>query len=177
MLRAVAVGQVKLRRGASGDGVALVQGAIAECGIKLPQSTRKGYPDGLFGLETERAVRKFQEWKELAQTGEINAQTIIVLDGTMVRRRAPRPIAPPIAPWIPTSEHYKIGTDDPAPPRDDGSGTWAGKRPEYTYIAMKNIVANLMGVARATIGPNAAAHMSHFLGNSGAATRSTWRAC
>lgn len=167
MLRSIAAGQIKLRRGAAGDGVALVQGAMVECGIKLPQSTRKGHPDGLFGTETERAVRRFQEWKQLAQSGEVDKETILVLDATMVVRRTPRPIPAPVTPWIPASHDYKIGTDDPVLPRDDGSGAWGAKRPEYTYKALKNIVSNLMAVARATVGPNAAAHLSHFLGNSG----------
>ena len=71
-LAAVRAGRASLRRGARGDAVTWVQRALARYGAK---------PDGVFGSETEVAVRKFQEDRGIAVDGVVGKGTMAAIDG------------------------------------------------------------------------------------------------
>jgi peptidoglycan hydrolase-like protein with peptidoglycan-binding domain len=134
----------------------------------VAKSIKSGVPDGRFGSETEAAICKFQQWKELKATGVLDQRTLELMDRAMVIKSTPRPIRAPVVLPIPPSDSYKVGTADPVPPYDPGSGPWGVKRAEYTYIALKASMQTLMPAASSAVGPNAAAHLEHFLANSGA---------
>jgi hypothetical protein len=71
---------------------------------------------------------------------------------------------------------YKIGTDDPAFYRDIGSGAWKSQPATLTAQAEKLfIVANICH-ASVVVGRHAAAHLSHYFGNSGAVYNTDLRA-
>lgn len=66
---------------------------------------------------------------------------------------------------------YKIGTDDPKIAHDAGAGVWnsaGGFFGDGWAIAKKQAIYTVLPLFEHTMGPNAVAHMNHFLGNSGA---------
>jgi hypothetical protein len=63
---------------------------------------------------------------------------------------------------------YKIGTGDPPHPHDPGAGPWGSKPAEITKRAEKLEVQMHIGEFAALVGIDAARHMSHYLGNTGA---------
>jgi peptidoglycan hydrolase-like protein with peptidoglycan-binding domain len=71
-----------LRLGERLDAVALVQQGLIDDGILLPNSTASGTapPDGIFGVETNRAVQEFQAKHGLDVDGEVGRQTMGRLD-------------------------------------------------------------------------------------------------
>jgi peptidoglycan hydrolase-like protein with peptidoglycan-binding domain len=71
-----------LKRGASGDAVRCLQLALASLGYGLPLSVKTNplAADGMFGAETEQAVRKFQQQQALAVDGIAGRQTLTQLD-------------------------------------------------------------------------------------------------
>lgn len=93
-----------MRRGERGAPVAKVQQALIDTGIPLPISTRNGAaaPDGIFGRETEAAVRTFQRRHDLRVDGIVGRQTL----GTLDRLLAVRPAPPPPSPAPPTSRRW-----------------------------------------------------------------------
>lgn len=89
-LRAAAMSNAPLANGESGEAVRLVQRALLDVGIALPLSTRHGTsaPDGIFGAETERAVREFQRRKWLIVDGLVGRQTLSALDAALGKPEA-----------------------------------------------------------------------------------------
>jgi hypothetical protein len=89
-----------IMRGEVGDAVARIQQALLDDGIPLPISTRRtGSPDGIFGPETEEAVRTFQRVHGISVDGRVGHDTLTELD-KVGPRPTPReePIAPPLEP-------------------------------------------------------------------------------
>jgi len=74
-----------MRRGEIGSAVRLLQMALADLGARLPGSFRNGDFDGIFGRETEGAVREFQAAHGLATDGVAGRQTFTALDGIFTR--------------------------------------------------------------------------------------------
>jgi peptidoglycan hydrolase-like protein with peptidoglycan-binding domain len=81
-LAAAANNKPPLKRGAGGEGVAILQQALLDLGFAMPISTRPrgGSPDGIFGAETESAVREFQRKNKLQQDGVAGRQTLQQLE-------------------------------------------------------------------------------------------------
>lgn len=71
VLAAAPENQPPLERGANGEGVAILQQALLDLGFAMPVSTRArgGLPDGIYGAETEAAVRAFQHQHQLLADG------------------------------------------------------------------------------------------------------------
>ena len=67
-------GYVGLRQGARGPAVTTVQKALESKGVFLA-----GGPDGVYGPATTRAVKQFQGWNGLTQTGGITIRTAAAL--------------------------------------------------------------------------------------------------
>lgn len=70
-----------MRKGEKNDAVAKVQQAMIDDGFAMPISTRKtGSPDGIFGRETKRTVKKFQAKYRLSIDGVVGRQTLRKMD-------------------------------------------------------------------------------------------------
>jgi peptidoglycan hydrolase-like protein with peptidoglycan-binding domain len=71
-----------LKRGDTGPGVAAVQDAFADLQYDLHISfKRSGKADGIFGEETDQAVRQFQRRHGLTVDGVVGTNTLAQLDG------------------------------------------------------------------------------------------------
>ncbi len=82
-------------RGSRGSGVAQVQDLLDSIGIKLPRSVSRKGPDGVFGAETDKAVRQFQQRKGLKVDGIVGPKTIEALEQTIEQNpflEAPDPV-------------------------------------------------------------------------------------
>ncbi|MFZ4760382.1 MAG: peptidoglycan-binding domain-containing protein [Burkholderiaceae bacterium] len=74
--------------------VAIVQMALVALGHPMPRSTRPNRSlDGVFGAETESAVKRFQTAHRLQPDGVVGAKTITTLDLKLLP--LPLPVAPP----------------------------------------------------------------------------------
>jgi hypothetical protein len=82
MLEAAAINQPPIEKGCSGEGVEALQAALLDLGYNLPISTANGkkQPDGIFGKETDAAVRAFQTDQKLAVDGDVGKDTMRALD-------------------------------------------------------------------------------------------------
>lgn len=69
-----------LKVGANGTGVAELQDALCDLGFDLKRTFAKGRADGIFGSETEKAVRNFQQQNGLTVDGVAGRDTIDTLD-------------------------------------------------------------------------------------------------
>jgi len=92
-----------LRKGSQGEGVRLVQQALIDLGYPMPSSTRRyGSPDGIYGNECIRVVRKFQgDNPPLSKDGTVGGNTMRKLDGLL------RLAAPPLPP-LPAGTNTRI---------------------------------------------------------------------
>jgi peptidoglycan hydrolase-like protein with peptidoglycan-binding domain len=81
-LAAAAENQPPLRRGAKGEGVAILQQALLDLGFAMPASTRAGggLPDGIYGAETASAVQAFQRQNQLLSDGVAGRVTLQQLE-------------------------------------------------------------------------------------------------
>ncbi len=88
----VAGGGGLIRSGERGDSVRVLQSALLRLGQPLPVSTaRTGQPDGIFGQETDSAVRNFQR-QALPQEkpdGIVGPKTLGALDAKLVGSKPP----------------------------------------------------------------------------------------
>jgi peptidoglycan hydrolase-like protein with peptidoglycan-binding domain len=173
-----------LAAGETSHGVALLQAGLITLKYKLPRSTTKkhGAPDGIFGEETLAAVRSFQSDQKLVIDGIAGKQTIRRLDSLLptappafpVKPPKPNPVPPAPAPSpaalkMPVSTDFKIGPGDPTITPDRGAGPWASKAKEVLTAAKYVGILEILPAAYVVIGDDAVRHMSHYLGNSGAA--------
>jgi len=71
---------VPLSRGSKGSGVAQVQDLLASIGFKLPNSMSRKGADGIFGAETEKAVKEFQLANNLKVDGFVGPDTLEMLE-------------------------------------------------------------------------------------------------
>jgi peptidoglycan hydrolase-like protein with peptidoglycan-binding domain len=69
-----------LARGAKGDGVATAQGVLVDLGYNLPHTMAQGAPDGIFGPETDAAVKQFQLSHGLKPDGYVGPLTLAAMD-------------------------------------------------------------------------------------------------
>lgn len=83
-LQSAAENAPPLRRGSNGGGVARLQQALVQLGHKLPISVKPdGTADGMFGGETDKAVRQYQEKKGLNVDGVAGRDTITTMDAEL----------------------------------------------------------------------------------------------
>lgn len=66
---------VPLRVGDSGNNVKIIQTQLNRISRNYPAIPKIAQENGIFGLDTEQSVRKFQEIFNLAQTGEVDKST------------------------------------------------------------------------------------------------------
>lgn len=66
---------VPLRVGSAGNNVRIIQVELNRIGENYPAIPKIENPNGIFGTDTEAAVRKFQEIFNLTQTGEVDKST------------------------------------------------------------------------------------------------------
>lgn len=78
-----------LQYGSTGDAVRRVQRLLIQAGIRVV-----GGADGIFGLNTQRAVRTFQQSRGLAVTGQVDAATDAALAVTAPSGGAPAVVTP-----------------------------------------------------------------------------------
>ena len=84
-----------LSRGATGTGVAILQDLLADLGSKFVKTFSHGRADGIFGPETESAVKQFQTRSGLRADGIVGPRTLAALDTAIIqddrleRRRSP----------------------------------------------------------------------------------------
>ncbi|PZN99419.1 MAG: hypothetical protein DCF30_11775 [Hyphomicrobiales bacterium] len=69
-----------IARGATGPRVVLLQDLLCDLGYALPKSRKNGRWDGIFGVETDAAVRQFQQSKGLKADGMVGPRTLAMLD-------------------------------------------------------------------------------------------------
>lgn len=70
-----------LRKGARGRAVHLIQFALLDLGHSMPRSTGRAFsPDGIYGDETVRVVKAFQQSKRITDDGEVGRETMRHLD-------------------------------------------------------------------------------------------------
>lgn len=79
-LRAASENRPPLKTGSSGEGVAILQDLLADLGFELPRTMAQRSPDGVFGTETDAAVRQFQQGAGLDSDGVAGAMTLAALD-------------------------------------------------------------------------------------------------
>lgn len=81
-LAAAAKNSPPIKRGAKSEGVQILQQALLDLGVRMPRSTRArhGLPDGIFGEETEQAVRAFQRAHGLQTDGAVGPKTLQALE-------------------------------------------------------------------------------------------------
>ena len=71
---------VPLSRGSKGSGVAQVQDLLTSIGLKLPNSMSSKGADGVYGAETEKAVKEFQLANSLKVDGFVGPDTLEALE-------------------------------------------------------------------------------------------------
>ncbi|HTN76076.1 MAG TPA: peptidoglycan-binding domain-containing protein, partial [Pirellulaceae bacterium] len=88
-----ASGHSTIKSGERGDAVKTLQKALIELGYALPISTQKsGSPDGIFGSETDQAVKAFQKLALPNETpdGKVGPKTLAQLDARLAAKPAPK---------------------------------------------------------------------------------------
>lgn len=79
-LQKVAGKAVTLAKGKEGSGVAQVQDLLDSLGFKLPKTMSRKGADGIFGSETDLAVKEFQKGKGLKADGMVGPRTLEALE-------------------------------------------------------------------------------------------------
>ena len=69
-----------LAKGSSGTGVGAIQDLLVDLGYPMPKSVTAKGADGIFGGETDAAVRGFQKDNGLSADGVIGKMTITALE-------------------------------------------------------------------------------------------------
>lgn len=177
-IRRAAANAPWMSKGEIGGGVAIVQGALADLGYKLPISFKKtGLPDGIYGAETKGVVYQFQSDQKLAgKDGVAGAETVARLDSLLAAKKKPRPFIRirPLIPKVPRppsalkmDPHYTIGISDPSIPRDSGAGVYNSEELELSMFALREGVIRCLpplgSSALVFVGLHAARHLSHYM--------------
>lgn len=81
-LQSASANKPSLRRGETSPGVVDLQRALLDLGFALPVSTKSGKapPDGIFGAETEAALKSFQGKNGLTADGVAGHDTLARFD-------------------------------------------------------------------------------------------------
>jgi len=89
-LQTAATNKPPLRAGSNGEGVKTLQAALVELRFRMPISTHNGKiaGDGIYGEETTKTVRLFQQQQGLSADGIAGTDTLNRLDQIFVGREA-----------------------------------------------------------------------------------------
>jgi peptidoglycan hydrolase-like protein with peptidoglycan-binding domain len=154
-------------RGERGFWVGLMQAGLVDLGYRLPFSTLpKGDLDGIFGKETEAAVRHFQKKNGLHVDGWVGLKTIREMDAALLAKAGPPPPPPKPAPPLPPSG-YALGTSDPPHHADPGAGPWNSNPKTAKMISLKAGFLESWPAIYEIIGPDATKNMMHYMENTG----------
>ena len=82
----VEAGNVLLNRGSTGVGVGKIQVFLSLAGFRLPKSIKQGKPDGIFGPETEAAIKAFQRDSGLKMDGLVGPRTLAAMDQELIEK-------------------------------------------------------------------------------------------
>jgi len=95
----------------------------------MPKSIKKtGYPDGVYGKETVKAITLFQKDNKLTLDGKAGKNTITLMDKLLLKKF--KKIAPPLKTHklyistLPKDRSYTIGTKNPALRSNAGAGAF-----------------------------------------------------
>lgn len=85
-LRKAAENAPPLKQGERGDAVAIIQLALIDLGMVMPNSTGQGrtLPDGIFGPETANRVRSFQTANGLVADAIVGPLTMAALERAII---------------------------------------------------------------------------------------------
>lgn len=187
------------KRGEISAGVSLLQAGLIQVGFALPKSARRlgGVPDGIFGAETDAALRAFQSKYKLKVDGVAGAKTIMALDNLLAEGqgpllslvpsiKTPNPTpansggptgkrALPVTPAAPTAFTPRphgwlgLGSNDPIIRHDKGAGIWGAKARELQWSVLHSVMqrSDFLLGARVRTGKDAVAHLEHYLRNTG----------
>ena len=72
-----------LVRGSHGTGVAILQDLLGDLNYRLPKTMARGHADGIYGPETESAVKSFQQASGLKSDGIAGTRTLAALDAVV----------------------------------------------------------------------------------------------
>ena len=75
-----------IKSGEKGAAVAILQMALIDLGFAMPKTTGNGkkLPDGIFGAETDAALKAFQKGNGLTADGVAGKQTLATLESVTV---------------------------------------------------------------------------------------------
>jgi peptidoglycan hydrolase-like protein with peptidoglycan-binding domain len=170
-IRRAAMNAPPMAAGERGPGVSILQAALIDVGYKLPGSTgHAGQPDGIFGMETRDAVYQFQVDQKLKKRDGIAGRDTLERLARVHLGLHPslQPGIPPARPVLPISTRdYELGTANPVITPDRGAGPWNSNPKTAVAMAQKELIQQVIPSAYVVIGPDAAKHMVHYLGNSG----------
>jgi peptidoglycan hydrolase-like protein with peptidoglycan-binding domain len=85
-IQAAAENRPALKIGSRGNGVIILQQALIDLGFAMPRSTHGGdsLPDGIFGVETDQVVKRFQQRTGLAADGAAGRLTFQKLEEALI---------------------------------------------------------------------------------------------
>lgn len=84
-VQAAAENRPALKIGSRGNGVSILQQALIDLGHLMPLSTQgQALPDGIFGTETDRVVKKFQQGAGLKVDGVAGRLTFQKLENALI---------------------------------------------------------------------------------------------
>jgi putative peptidoglycan binding protein len=156
-------------RGEHGVATGLLQAGLVDLGFKLPFSIRpSGALDGVFGKETETAIRRFQEKNGLRVDGKVGSKTIRQMDAALLAKATPPPPPPPPPARPPAATTYRLGTADPPLSHDPGAGTWNSKPTTARMLTLRDAFSYLLWPAAYEFaGPDATRNLRHYFDNDG----------
>ena len=137
-----------LRFGARGDAVRKLQQALVDAGFPLPNFG----VDGIFGSETQTAVRNFQRASTIAVDGLVGPQTMGALDARFSGPTPPGPTPPGPTPPGPTPP-------GPTPPGPTPPG------PTPATITSQTVATSPGARTRTTIGVGEEVDLTHSAGS------------
>jgi peptidoglycan hydrolase-like protein with peptidoglycan-binding domain len=112
-----AVPNAPLGRGATGSGVAQIQDILADLGYDLSRSMKRAGGDGIFGPETEAAVKAFQQRYDLKPDGLVGPKTLATLEKIIARY-------PALESPCPVTETAVSAYDSSVPVGDRHTASW-----------------------------------------------------
>jgi peptidoglycan hydrolase-like protein with peptidoglycan-binding domain len=83
-LLTVEAGTTLIKMNSKGRGVAMIQIVLRNLGFPMPRSFKNRTADGIFGAETDQAVKSYQREHMLSSDGIVGKKTLANLDDLLV---------------------------------------------------------------------------------------------